>query len=101
MYEAFKRKPPSILILTAFLVKSPARSCGDSSYQHWWFGLRSPMWGWDPLLCRGDLHSWDVISLPIFNSHTWVWDQPFLLLCPSYQSQCGFFIFLVIRLLFR
>ena len=40
------------------------------------------------------------IFLPIFNCRVWVWGPPVLRLCPSYQFWCGFFIFLVVGLLF-
>lgn len=56
-----------------------------------WCGTRNP-------------HSWRgtftaEISLLIYSHHLWVWDHPVPSLCPFCQSQCGFFISVVIILL--
>ena len=39
-----------------------------------------------------------AVFYQFFIYHTLVWNQPILLLCPSYQSPCGFFKSLVIGL---
>ena len=64
------------------------------------------LWAQEPSVDLGPLASQGgttaaKISLPIFNCHTRVWDQPVLCLYPSYQSRSGFFVIsLVIGLLF-
>lgn len=55
---------------------STARCCGESSFQHWWSSLRSPVWGWEPLILRRDLNSSPVLTTsnlnhPNLNHHTW------------------------------
>lgn len=58
-----------------------------------------PVWYWDPLLLGGT--SAAEKSFLIFNHrHMWVWDQPVLHLCLSSQSRRGFYMSLVIQLLF-
>ena len=64
--------------------------------EHWnWVSCYG---AWTPHSIGGT--STTEISLLIFICHTWVWDQPVNCLCPSYQSWCGFFVSLVIGLLF-
>ena len=70
------------------LTQSPlvfaARSYGDLSSWHWNPGLGGLVWGWDSSFPR--------FPSQIFIHHTWMWDQPILHLCPSYQS--GWMLFL-------
>ena len=47
-------------------------------------GLWGLVWGWDSLLLR--------YPSQIFIHHTWMWNQPILLLCPSYQSEWMWFL---------
>ena len=79
------------------LTQSPlvfaARSYGALSFWHWNPGLGSLVWGWDPLFLK-------YLS-QIFIYHKWMWDQPVLYLCPSYQSGWMWFNSIVIRLLFN
>ena len=62
-------------------------------------------WAWGAWCGAGKLHSSRgtsaaKISLPIFVCFVLVWNQPIPCLYLSYQSQCGFFISLVVGLLF-
>ena len=79
---------------TQSLLDFAAWSCGDLSSRHWNPGLGGLMWGWDSLLPR--YTSW------IFIHHTWVWDQPILCPCPSYQCEWMWFLyFVIVRLPFN
>ena len=77
-------QPQSPLVFTG-------RTYADFSSWHFSYGgllfleasARGPTVGLGPLTPE--------ISLQIFICHTSVWDQPVPGLCPSYQSQCGFF----------
>lgn len=76
------------LILKSPLIFTVA-CCGDSAFQHWKRGMGILVCGWDLSLLRKDLSN--QISLQISNGCMWVWDQPILYPCPSYQYQHGFF----------
>ena len=71
------------------LTQSPlifaARSCGDLSSWHWNLGLGFLVWGWDSLLLRYPSR----MSI----HHMWMWDQPILCFCPSYQSGWTWFLY--------
>ena len=58
------------------------KSNGDFSSWHCNSELGGLVGVWGPSLL--DL-------FPVFVRHIWVWDHPIPCLCPSYQSQCGFF----------
>lgn len=60
----FKRMPGSTaaiqLTQTDSLLIFTVSCCGNSSSWHWCSRLESPVWGWDPLLLSGGLHSRDI-----------------------------------------
>ena len=60
------------------------RIYGDLSFWHWKPVLWNLIWGCDSLLPR--------YPTQIFSHHTWIWDQPFPHLCPSYQSGWMWFL---------
>ena len=74
-------QPQSLLLFTA-------RSYGDFSSQHWNPGFGSLVWGcWS----SGGISTAETF-LCVFNWHTWMWDQPVLLLCPAPVSMWLLFI---------
>lgn len=81
------------LMLSASLLIFMTNYCEASSW------LESLVWVWDPSLLRG--YSTAKISLPNFNCHMSVWDQPVSCLYPSYKSWYSFYVSLVLRVLFR
>ena len=80
--------------LLVFITRSYGTSLSDTGTLGWGAWCRA-----GPPRSSGE-NSAAEISLQIFNCHTWVWDQPVLHLCSSYQSRGFFCISLVIRLLF-
>ena len=104
VYGSFKEELPG----------TPEASISLSLNPHWFLqpelmgtslpGTGGPGWGarfGAGTPCSSTGTSAPKLCLPVYNHHTWVWDQPFLLLHPFFQSQCGcFFIFTVIGLLF-
>ena len=87
MYGFFKMNCLGLqkfLPLTQSLLIFETIGCGDLSSWHWNHGLRGLVWGWDSLFLR--------YPSQIFIHHMWVWDQPVLCLCPSYQSGWMWFL---------
>ena len=62
---------------TQYLLVFADRSYMDLHSWLWNSRLGSLVWGLDSLLLR--------YPSQIFIYHMWVWDQPILYLCPSYQ----------------
>ena len=83
----------------------PSKGPGGFHSQNLW-GILFPALGWKAL-CGARTHHFSEgtsaveVSISMFNSHVWVWDQFIPHFCPSYQSQCGLCVSLVIGLLFN
>ena len=72
------------LPLTQSLLVFASRSSGDLSSWHWNPGMGGLVWGWDSSLPR--------YQPGIFIQHMWMWGQPILHLCASYQSGWMWFL---------